>query len=313
MLTADPALIAAPAPNWTRRPKKTLYTLNIGNYAPELRELTYPLMKDWARKIGADFQEITERKFPEWPVTYEKLQIYELAKVNGGEWNYFVDADAVISPEFFDPTEHMQRDTMCHNGRDMAGIRWSYDQYFRRDGRNWGSCNWFTVASDWCLDIWRPLDDLTPEQAFANINITIGEHNSGHCKTEHLIDDYTLSRNIARFGIKATTVTDICANIGFRMPDGRGHNPFLWHKYTISNKQKFIEMLGVLAAPKDAPAFPFGIQGQVQPAANGQPAMMISHDSLYGPKGAVIGVVGIGLGLMSMEQAVAVAKKWGAQ
>jgi hypothetical protein len=77
----------------------------------------------------------------------------------------------------------------------MAGVRWSYDQYFRRDGRHIGSCNWFTVASDWCLDLWRPLDDLTLDEALANINITIGERNSRLCGTEHLIDDYTLSRN----------------------------------------------------------------------------------------------------------------------
>ncbi len=54
------------------------------------------------------------------------------------------------------------------------------------------------MASNWCLDLWRPLDDLTFEEAVQNINITIGERNSGFCTADHLIDDYTLSRNIAR-------------------------------------------------------------------------------------------------------------------
>ena len=80
----------------------------------------------------------------------------------------------------FDVTDYLHKNTICHNGRDMAGIRWKYDQYFRRDGRHVGSCNWFTVASDWCLDLWRPLDDLTLEEALANINITIGERCAAH-------------------------------------------------------------------------------------------------------------------------------------
>ncbi len=65
--------------------KKILYTLNVpdadGNeYAPEIRKITYPFLKAWAYKIGAEFFEITERKFPEMPPVYEKFQIYELSK-----------------------------------------------------------------------------------------------------------------------------------------------------------------------------------------------------------------------------------------
>ncbi len=273
-------------PHWERGINKRIYLLNvvppdggtefrgITGFQPRIQFLTFPLLANYARKIGASIVTIDQRKFPEFPITYEKLQIHELAKrsveaqivhadpdnppfgfrlqtvmVPPAEWNIYIDLDALVSPEFFDITAMLPKDHVCHNGRDMANMRWRYDQYFRRDGRHWGSCNWFTVGSDWMLDAWRPLDDLSPAEALANINITIQEHNSGNCKTEHLIDDYTLSRNIARFGLKATTLGDICGNLGFKAPDGRGHNPFLWHIYTEPEEVKLSRMLNVLSYP----------------------------------------------------------------
>lgn len=203
--------------------RKTLYTLNIGNYAPLITQLTFPLMKRYAEKIGAEFVEITERKFPEWPVVYEKMQIYELGKDN--DWNIYVDADAVIHPDMFDPTNHIHKDTVMHNGRDMAGNRWRYDRFFRRDARHIGSCNWFTIASDWCIDLWRPLE-IPFEEAVKNIYPVRGECLTGLIEPGHLIDDYTLSRNIAQFGFKFDTVLEMQQ----RMND-KGN--YLFHLYNL--------------------------------------------------------------------------------
>ena len=245
--------------HWEKPVRKVIYLLNVtpegkpDGFQPRVRQLTYPLFQNYAHKIGADIVEIKTRAFPGWPITYEKLQIFEIAKQTGADWNIYIDVDALINPEFFDPTVKLAKDTVCHNGRDMGNMRWRYDQYFKRDGRHWGSCNWLTIASDWCLDVWRPLDDITLEQALNNINITVQEHNSGECRTEHLIDDYTLSRNIARFGLKATTLIDVCANLGFKQPDGRGFNQFLWHIYTETEEVKLERMLNVLSAPNRAP------------------------------------------------------------
>lgn len=282
--------------------KKTVWTLNIGPepgklYAPEICQLTYPLLKGYAAKIGADFQVITERKFPDWPVVYEKLQLHELGQCS--DWNLYIDSDALVSPEFFDITNHLSKDTICHNGRDMAGVRWKYDQYFRRDGRHWGSCNWFTVASDWCLDVWKPLDDLTLAEALTRINITIGEHNSGQCKTEHLIDDYTLSRNIARFSLKATTVMDICGTLGWRGADGRGQSIHLFHLYTLTEKEKIRRMLGVLATPNG------------QPIVNNVQAQQLISQGMPPDAAAQRSVEGVGWGLMDPAHAGELAKKWG--
>ena len=334
--TPDPVRVPVPVPtsgHWQHSIRKTVWTLNVGpgpgkRYAPEVCSLTYPLLEGYARKIGADFRIIQERKFPEWPVVYEKLQIHELAKggrycnrcnaklwirgpesngyfrENGvgcgcggefieyppSEWNIYIDSDALVNPEMFDITEHLGKDTVAHNGKDMAGVRWSYDQYFRRDGRHIGSCNWFTIASDWCLDLWRPLDDLAPEEAFRNIHITVGEHNSGECRTEHLIDDYTLSRNIARFGLKFKTITDICGELGWKNESGKGFSPHLYHLYTIPEREKISRMLAVLSTP------------------NGQ-IIMDPRNPEGRPGGP--GPIGVGWGLMSPEEANERRKEWG--
>lgn len=218
--------------------KKTLWTLNIGDYAPEIVALTYPLMRRYAAKIDADFQIITERRFPDWPVVYEKLQIHQLGR--GNDWNLYVDGDALVHPDLFDITEVLPRDTVLHNGRDVAGNRWRYDRYFRRDGRHIGSCNWFTVASDWCLDLWEPLHDLTYQDAVANITLVHSEQASGVMDPGHLIDDYTLSRNIARYGLKFETLIDLKQQIG----DG---GDYLWHIYTDPVPLKLLKMVEVLA------------------------------------------------------------------
>ena len=227
--------------------KKTIYTLNIGNYAPEICSLTFPLIQGYADKIGAAFSVITEQKFPTWPVTYEKLQIHELAKADNNDWSIFVDADTVINPDFFDITAHMSKDVVAHNKKDMAGIRWKYDEYFHRDGRHIGSGNWFAVASDWCRDLWRPLD-ITLDEALDNIHVT-GAEREGGVHPSHLIDDYTLSRNIARYGLKFTTVADICGSLGFRAESGRSVSPFLVHLYNISEEEKLHRILALMGAP----------------------------------------------------------------
>jgi hypothetical protein len=213
---------------------KVVYTLNIDDYAPEIRALTYPFMKYYARRIGAEFCEITERKFPEWPIVYEKFQIGELARKNKADWHIFFDADTLIHPEMLDWTNFISKDTVCQNGHDFAGLRWEYDEHFLRDGRNIGTCNWCTMASSWCLDLWH-LSDLPVEEVIRRCSPTVAEWNCGLIDRQHLVDDYVLSRNVARFGLKYTTLDKV---IERTIPN----SAFLWHIYTVSVKEKVKQM-----------------------------------------------------------------------
>lgn len=211
--------------------KKTIYTLVVDNFAPEITAITFPLLKHYAHKIGAEFKVLTERKFPNMPPVYEKLQLYELSKLS--DWTIYIDADALVHPDCPDWTITLDKDTVAHNGKDFAPIRWRMDKYFRRDGRRIGSGNWFTLASDWCSDLWHPLEDLTPEEAYNNIFPTTHELRSGIDRT-HLIDDYTLSRNIARYGLKFTTLRELQETLKL----GTQGDAFMYHQYTVSVPEK---------------------------------------------------------------------------
>lgn len=223
---------------WQKPIKKTIYTLNVDNYNPEICKLTYPLMYEYAKKIGADFYIIKDRKFKDFPITYEKLQIYELAQKHENDWNIYIDSDALVHPDMPDVTELINKDTIMHNGVDFAPIRWRYDKYFQRDGRHIGSCNWFAVASDLCLDLWKPFDDLTANEAIRNIFPIHDELASG-ITPDHLIDDYALSRNIAKFGLKAVTLLATLDKYATGVD-------CLWHEYQLTENEKIINMKKVL-------------------------------------------------------------------
>lgn len=224
--------------------RKAVWTLNIGDYEPAITAVTYPLMQAWADKIDADWKIIKERRFPEWPITYEKLQLHTLGR--GYDWNIYLDSDALVHPNMYDPTNHVSPDTVGHYGCDMAGHRWTYDEYFRRDGRHIGAGNWCTYASNQCLDLWHPLEDLTLEQAVARIHPTLKEKNSGLIPASHLLDDYVVSRNIARYGLKFKNLLAIQAELGISYFEG------FWHEYLLSPADKLSQMKAVLAKWNEA-------------------------------------------------------------
>ena len=167
----------------------------------------------------------------------------DLARERGDDWSIYLDADTLVHPDTPDWTNYIPLDTVAHNGADFAGLRWRYDDYFRRDGRNIGSCNWNTTASSLCRDLWRPLDDLTPAQAVDAIFPTVAEAESGVIDPEHLVDDYVCSRNIARFGLKFTTLGEVQKRLGFE-PEKCG---WYYHEYTIPAAVKLDRLRETLA------------------------------------------------------------------
>jgi hypothetical protein len=224
---------------WQKKIKKTLFTLAIGDYEPKICEMTFPLLKAYANKIGADFHVIKERKFPDWNIRYEKLQIYQLAQEMENDWNIYIDADALIHPEMVDVTNLLTKDTVAHMGNDYQAVRYRPDRFMLRDGRNISSCNWFTVASDLCIELWEPQTDITQADVTASCFPTVDEANTVFTP-DKLVDDFVLSRNIAKYGLKFTTITKRLKDIGL------GESWFAWHAYTISAEQKFLEMKNIL-------------------------------------------------------------------
>jgi hypothetical protein len=217
---------------------KTLFTLCVDDYEPDITALTFPLLRQYADKIDAKFHVISERKFPDYPPVYEKFQIYSLAN---SDWNIYFDADTLIHPDFFDVTAVLAKDTTCSYGSDFTPHRFKPDMYFSRDARWIGKGNWCMIASDWCVDVWRPLTDLTMDEAVGRIYPTRDELAAG-VDAAHLIDDFLVSRNISMFGLKHVLIPDIIAHY-----QAEASIPLLWHQYLMPPEQKVVMMRKALA------------------------------------------------------------------
>lgn len=213
-----------------------VFCLYVNDYAPDILKITKPFLKAWCKKIGADLHYITERKYPNKPYNYEKFQIYELGK----EYDYqiFVDADAIIPLEMFNPCNFIKDNEMLFNAVDPANSRFKFDKYFLRDGRNIGAGTWFVVTTKQTIDAWKPLElqnnELTLKECENNITPITVEKNLGITST-HLLDDYIVSRNIAKYGLIVRTLrNDIYTKLKV--------NPILQHLYleTHENKIKFL-------------------------------------------------------------------------
>lgn len=213
--------------------RRTVYTMLVGDWAPEISALTLPLMQRWAAKVGAEFVVIRERRYPDLPLMCEKFQIRELGRERNDEWSFYLDADAVIHPNTPDLFTHLQKDTVYHGALDCASFRYDVRApYFRRDGRYRSPGNWCTIASEWCRDdLWLlPPAEQIPE-IIRGITLTPSEIALG-MKAEHLTDDYLTAINEARFGLKRSTLEVELASLGLHI------GMCFWHQYLLTREQK---------------------------------------------------------------------------
>lgn len=212
---------------------KTIFQLNIDDYQPEVTALTYPRVEEYAAKIGADVVRITERKYPDYPLSYEKFQIYDLSS---SEWNIYLDSDFLIHPEMFDLTEYVPKERVLISNDNVAVGRYRPDKYFRRDGRNTSVSTNIVMVSDWCMDLWKPTD-LTRDQVAANIYELPRENFTGD--TAWRIDDYIVSRNIAKYGLLYEDMHSI-----YRRLFGHTSLEFYYHPHGEGKYNKIFDKLG---------------------------------------------------------------------
>ena len=204
--------------------KKLVVTLDIGAYLPEITRYTFPMMRTWAAKIGAEFLILTERKLTKpgdgKPLNFEKFQLQQV--VPNYDWTYFLDSDAFVHPDTPDWVEMVHdKSVVLFSGTDPRTTRFRATNYTRRARCHIGACTWNVICSDWTgADLWQPPEHY--DEAVANIVPIWNEVKTGHCPHAHLIDDYQLSENIARFGLKTTTMKAICEE--HKIPfDGYAH------------------------------------------------------------------------------------------
>jgi len=187
--------------------RKLIHVVNINNFFPELFALTYPTIKAYAEKHGYMINMITERKFPDYPLHYEKFQVYEDGKE--AEVNILCDADMLIHPEFPDVVTRLRRDSIAFNDNYNISYKYHVERipYFMRDGRDVGIATNFVVTSDWTHDAWEPIPLSAKDiEDLAKKEVTEGGGSEGR-GWGHYADEFAISFNMAKYGLKYTGVT----------------------------------------------------------------------------------------------------------
>ena len=188
--------------------RKIIHIVNINNFFPQLFALTYPTIRAYAEKYGYMINMITERKFPDYPLHYEKFQVYEDGKE--AQVNILCDADMLIHPEFPDVVTRLRRDSIAFNDNYNISYKYHVERipYFMRDGRDVGIATNFVVTSDWTHDAWEPIPLSAKDiEDLAKKEITESGDGSEGRGWGHYADEFAISFNMAKYGLKYTGVT----------------------------------------------------------------------------------------------------------
>ncbi len=176
--------------------KKTIHCCYINNYFPELWELTFPSIQAYANRINADLNIINTRKFPEWHINYEKFQVYEMGR--DSDANFLIDCDVLIHEKFPDFSTgitfpHHIAFNDNYNASDKFDL--TDNICFQRDGRDVGIASNAVISFKSTHCVWEPLD-ITPEEGELITQVRPGD-----------IDEYALSYNMSKYGLKYTGIT----------------------------------------------------------------------------------------------------------
>jgi hypothetical protein len=226
--------------------KKLIAVLCTDGWQPEIRALTFPLFKYHAKKIGADFHVINTRAFPSsYPLCYERFQLYDISK--NYDWVIQLDADLLLHPDTPDFTRHIDKDTLLISTPGFASDSYQMDEYFLRDKRDIGVGGFITINSDWTRDFWLPPDDLTPIQAMQRCMPKVMEWRDRQFYHDHIVLDYILSRNVAKFGLKYETLQNL---FGSMVKDNRANakpiEDFVMHNASLKYHEKIIHIRNYL-------------------------------------------------------------------
>lgn len=171
--------------------KICIHIIDINNYFQELKKLTLLTIERFCERISADLNIITERKFPNWPILTEKLQVYKDGF--NYEYNILLDLDILIHPDCYNPFGANIPITHCafkdnYNASDQLDVD---DIYFKRDGRNVGISGCAIFTTKYTHDLWKFPKDLTKKDVINNI-----------LQDRKIVDEYIVSRNLAKYGLK---------------------------------------------------------------------------------------------------------------
>jgi alpha-N-acetylglucosamine transferase len=168
----------------------------VNDYRPDLCEYTIPNLKSFADRCKADFIVNRNRaRDLKWHPAYEKTQAWEIADLY--DKTIIIDADLIIHPKMTDffavlPKNHTGS-WMSYEIKTPSLTLWDIDAdpYFSRDGRNVGIVGSIVGCNRSTRHIFEPLSARhDPVEAQAKLY------------RPAIIDEYTFSRNLAKYGLK---------------------------------------------------------------------------------------------------------------
>lgn len=188
---------------------KCVHIVRNNNLSEAVCALTVPFIKEYARRIGADVNMIgTTRAFPDYPSTYERMQIFAAGRQY--DWNICVDTDMLLGPSLLDATTTVPRQAIGLIMNYSAAQSFPVNhRCFGRDGRDLVPVESFIVTSDWTHDLWEPLKGSSP----ANLALVFNDYQ---------IAEYTLAFNLARYGLKCSGAFPPGSQIARVTPDNAG-------------------------------------------------------------------------------------------
>jgi hypothetical protein len=171
--------------------KRAIFTVCVDDYFPELCKLTLPTIEAYARRIGADFHLIRERRNQGFPPTYEKTQIHDLGR--GYDVCILIDADIAVSRRLPDISQL--------SGPRSVGVWMTFpaqklfggDPLFSENPGQRAISSQILVVPKACHELWKPLD-MSPEEA------------ARRCNRFFIVDEYCFSRNMALHGFRHSGV-----------------------------------------------------------------------------------------------------------
>jgi len=173
---------------------RCIHVVYISDFFPELWKLTYPTIKAYAERIGADLNIITDRMF-DLHINYEKMQVWYAGK--DYDANFLVDADVLIHQHFPDFTTIVPQHHVGFNDNYNASRKFNIEDsiYFQRDGRDVGIASNAVVTYKSTHDLWQPnFSNKFVQQRICKVR-------------EGDIDEYNLSLNLAKYGLKYCGLT----------------------------------------------------------------------------------------------------------
>jgi len=173
--------------------KKCVHIIQRPHVSENLCAITVPLIKAYAERVGADVNVIGgTRAFPDYPPTYERMQIFAAGRPYN--WNICVDTDMLLGPTLPDATTRVPRHAFGIIMNYSASLSFSVDnRFFGRDGRDIVPVEAFLITSDWTHDLWEPLKGSAVTNMAAVFN-------------EYQIAEYALAFNMAKYGLKCVGV-----------------------------------------------------------------------------------------------------------